>query len=212
MQRQRELKLYSYVVDHDTGDAPNPYFGNCTLCVCKYRDSPGKPRNVVEQAQIGHWVVGTGGADLQKSAGHGRIIYAMKVTNKMSLQDYFTSDEFACKKPRPNGDYRYGDNFEPRTEFDRHERFVLISEHFYYFGRNAIPFPKNSFPGLEKKGRGFKSCFDEAYVAKFVKWIEVGKRPGRHGEPCLHRAAQEQMKCGPCPNRKAHSRSLRAVS
>jgi len=201
LKAQRKPKLFSYVVDHDTGDAPNPYFGICTLCICKYRHSPGKRRNVVELAEIGDWVVGTGGADRRKSSGHGRLVYAMKITDKMTLQEYFTSAEFACKKPRPNGDYRYGDNFEPRTEFEKHERFVLVSEHFYYFGRNAIRIPKKRFPGLEKKGQGFKSPFDEAYMTSFVKWIEkeVGKEPGKHGEPCLQLAAQKQMKCDPCP-------------
>jgi hypothetical protein len=197
----RKPKLYSYVVEHDTGDAPNPYFGICTLCICKYRDSPGKPKNIVELAGKGDWVVGTGGVDCRKSAGHGKVVYAMKVTDKMTLQEYFTSADFACKKLRPNGDYRYGDNVEPRTEFDMHERFVLVSEHFYYFGRSAISIPKKRFPGLEKKGQGFKSRFDEAYIASFVKWIEneVGRGPGKHGEPSLRLTVRNQMKCNPCP-------------
>jgi hypothetical protein len=199
---QRKPKLYSYVVDHDTGDAPNPYFGICTLCVCKYRDSPDKPKNVVELARRGDWVIGTGGADRRKSAGHGKVVYAMKVTDKMTLQEYFTSAEFECKKPRPNGNYVYGDNFEPRTEFDKHERFVLVSEHFYYFGRNAISILKKRFPGLEKKGQGFKSRFDEVYIANFVKWIEkeAGKEPGKHGEPCLQ-VTRQQKKCPLCTAR-----------
>jgi hypothetical protein len=198
MKTRRKGTLFSYVVDHDTGDAPNPYFEYCTLCVCKYREAPDKPKNVVEQAKIGDWVVGTGGADLRKSAGHGRIIYAMRVTDKTTLQDYFTSAEFACKKFRPTGNYRYGDNVEPRTEFDKHERFVLISEHFYYFGRNAISIPKKRFPALEKKGRGFKRRFEEAFIEDFVKWIETetGKQPGKHGEPCLQLPAQKE-KCPP---------------
>lgn len=199
MKAGQKSRLFSYVVDHDTGDAPNPYFGYCTLCACKYRDSPGKPKNVVEQAQIGHWIVGTGGADLRKSAGNGKIVYAMKVTDKMTLHEYFTSAEFACKKFRPTGNHRYGDNIEPRTEFDKHERFVLISEQFYYFGRNAISIPKKRFPHLEKKGRWFRSDFDEAYIAGFAKWIEaeVGKQPGRHGDPCLQIPERKKK----CPSR-----------
>jgi|SRR5882672_10424967 len=200
--RSRTPKLFSYVVEHDTGDAPNPYFGYCTLCICKYRKSPGGRRNVVELAELGDWIIGTGGANPVRSAGNGTIVYAMKITDKMTLHEYFTSAEFACKKPLPNRDYRYGDNFEPRTEFEKHKRFVLVSEHFYYFGRNAISIPKKRFPGLEKKGQGFKSRFDEPYKASFVKWIEneVGKEPGKHGEPCLQLVGQ-QTKCDPCPKR-----------
>jgi hypothetical protein len=100
-------------------------------CNCKYRDSLGGRKNVVELAEEDDWVVGTGGADLRKSAGHGKILYAMKVTDKKTLQEYFDGAEFACKKRRPNGNHKFGDNIEPQTDFDKHERFVLISEHFY---------------------------------------------------------------------------------
>jgi hypothetical protein len=155
----------------------------------------------VEQARIGDWVVGTGGANLQKSAGHGRIIYAMRVTDKMTLHEYFMCAEFACKQFRPRGNHKYGDNIEPRSEFDKHERFVLISEHFYYFGRNAISIPKKRFPHLEKKGRWFRSDFDDTFIASFVKWIEteIGEQPGKHGEPCLR---APQLMNENCPPRK----------
>ncbi len=46
-------KLYSYVVEHDNGHAPNPYFGVCTLCRCKFRKHRGRPKNVVELAVEG---------------------------------------------------------------------------------------------------------------------------------------------------------------
>lgn len=192
-------KLYSYVVEHDTGDAPNPFFGYCTLRNCKHRESLDQRRNVVELADIGDWVVGTGGANLLRSAGNGTIIYAMKVTGKMTLQEYFTNSDFACKKPGPKGNYRFGDNFEPRTGFDKYERFVLISEHFYYFGRDARRIPNRRFPNLEKKGRWFRSRFGDSYIADFARWLEVesGKRPGRHGDPCWPLAGELQ-KPPPC--------------
>ena len=34
------MKVYSYVVEHDEGRAPNPYFRVCTLCRCKERKDP----------------------------------------------------------------------------------------------------------------------------------------------------------------------------
>ncbi|MBC6697349.1 Nmad2 family putative nucleotide modification protein [Hymenobacter puniceus] len=46
------MALYSYVLRFDTGDAPNPYGGVCTLAVCK----PAIRRT----AQIGDWILGTG--------------------------------------------------------------------------------------------------------------------------------------------------------
>jgi hypothetical protein len=193
--------LYSYVVDHDYGDAPNPYFGYCTLCLCKYQESSSERNNIVEQADIGDWVVGTGGANLRKSAGNGKILYAMKVTNKKTLQQYFKCAEFACKKRRPNGNHKFGDNIEPQTDFEKHERFVLISEQFYYFGRNAIPIPEKLFPHFEKRGRWFRSDFDEAYIVRFAKWIATGRKVGRHGEPCLPLGDKEEIECDPCPKK-----------
>src|ERR1700722_17582207 len=78
-------KLFSYVVDHDLGFAPNPFGGFCTLAKCKFGT---KKRNIVEMAEEGDWVAGTGGADLKQSAGHGKLIYAMSVDKKMPLADY----------------------------------------------------------------------------------------------------------------------------
>lgn len=52
--------LFSYVVDHDHGFAPNPYGGYCTLVHCKFGGERGR-QNIVEMAKVGDWIVGTGG-------------------------------------------------------------------------------------------------------------------------------------------------------
>ncbi|MDP2998203.1 MAG: hypothetical protein Q8N47_12005 [Bryobacterales bacterium] len=135
------MKLYSYVVDHDTGLAPNPHFGVCTLCRCKYRKCPTKPRNIVELAEVGDWVEGTGGADKKKSAGHGKLVYAMRVDKKLTREEYYTCPRFKARE----------DNEPPKGDSERHGQFVLISRHFYYFGAKAITIP---FRKLEKSGLG----------------------------------------------------------
>jgi len=180
------MKLFSYVVQHDTGYAPNPYFGICTLCRCKYRGCAKKPKNVVELAKEGNWVVGTGGAS-QRSAGHGKLVYAMRVDKTLTREQYYACPRFAKKKPVENGTYqqRRGDNKRPRTRFERREQFALISRHFYYFGANAIAIPKKDFPHLEKRGPGFRSDFDEKYIDRFVTWLEKGYKTGKQGEPCM---------------------------
>jgi len=170
------MKLYSYVVDHDTGRAPNPYSGVCTLCRCKYRKCPTKPRNIVELAKRGDWVVGTGGADKKKSAGHGRLVYAMRVDKKLTREQYYACPRFKARE----------DNEPPKDDFERHGQFVLISWHFYYFGVSAIDIPKK-FPNLEKRGPGFRSDFGPEYIRRFVEWLEKGHKPGKHGEPCQKR-------------------------
>lgn len=45
-------KLYSYVLREDTGFAPNPYHGFCTLACCKPL--------IRRRAEIGDWVIATG--------------------------------------------------------------------------------------------------------------------------------------------------------
>lgn len=45
-----------------------------------------KKRNIVEMAEVGDWIVGTGGVDLSKSARHDKLIYAMWVDEKIPLK------------------------------------------------------------------------------------------------------------------------------
>jgi hypothetical protein len=137
-------KLFSYVVQHDGGHAPNPYFGICTLCRCKYRKKPRGRENIVEKANEGDWVIGTGGATRKKSAGHGRLIYAMRVDEKLTRQQYFLDPRFGKKKRRVDGtcEQKQGDNLSPANHFERRKQSVLISRHFYYFGKTLFVFPR----------------------------------------------------------------------
>ena len=178
----REPKLYSYVVDRDTGHAPNPYFRVCTLCRCKFE---GRRKNVVQLAEEGDWIVGTGGANPRKSAGHGKLVYAMRVDEKLTRWEYYADRRFKDKKPSKTGtdERTRGDNLRPANETEKRGQFALISRHFYYFGANAICLRKR-FSTVEKIGRGFKKCFDSKFISRFVKWLEKDRKPGKYGEPC----------------------------
>lgn len=103
-------RIFSYVVEHDYGHAPNPFWGACTLAMCKF--GKGGRKNIIELARTGDWIVGTGGANLKKSAGHGTLIYAMKVEEKLTLQQYHFDKRFRRKRPRQDGTYdqSQGDN------------------------------------------------------------------------------------------------------
>ena len=188
-------QLYSYVVDHDEGHAPNPYFGFCTLCRCKFRAPRGKPRNVVELAEKGDWIVGTGGADLRKSTGHGTLVYAMRVDEKLSREQYYSDHRFAKKKPK-NGTFAQtrGDNIAPVNPFEKHEQFALVSRHFYYFGAKAERLPPQ-FLFLEKTGPGCKRRFDSADIHRFVEWLTKTHPPGKHGEPCTSQSDEASREC-----------------
>lgn len=147
------MDVYSYVVEHDNGYAPNPYFGFCTLCRCKLRKRPESKRNIVELAEKGDWVIGTGGAS-KRSAGHGMLVYAMRVDEKLTRWEYFTDSRFKQKKPVKAGTYKQtrGDNEPPVNDFEKHNQFALVSRHFYYFGANAIDIREF---GLEKNLQWF---------------------------------------------------------
>jgi hypothetical protein len=167
-------RLFSYVVDHDPGFSPNPFGGYCTLAHCKFSRS-SRRRNIVELATKGDWVIGTGGVS-QKSSGHRTLIYAMKVTDKLTLQQYFNDERFRGR----------ADNHS--EDAVRNDRFALISNDFFYFGANAVPIPAQ-FAGLEKKGPGFRDRLDGPFITKLEEWLRKSFRSGIHGEPCGGRPA-----------------------
>ncbi|HEY9140261.1 MAG TPA: hypothetical protein VIN93_05180 [Bryobacteraceae bacterium] len=169
------VKIFSYVVDHDTGREPNPYFGICTLCRCKFNkkaeDTPGcrGRRNIVELAQEEDWVIGTGGAG-KRSAGNGKLIYAMRVDEKLTRRKYVTDSRFKERKPE-----------RPRNDFEKDRQFTLVSRYFYYFGADAIRIPER-FRHFEKTGPGFRYV-KSAEFGPFLEWLKK-RKPGEHGEPC----------------------------
>jgi len=162
--------LYSYVVQHDFGLSPNPSGGFCTLAFCKFsRD--GVTPNIVELARVEDWIVGTGGKSTL-SAGHGRLVYAMRVTEKLTLWDYFRDPRFRV---------RDGNVPEFAGETDM---FALVSDHFFYFGRNAPRFEQRHLKHpIEKRGPGYRSRFSQEFSDDFVSWLEDTYEPGVHGLP-----------------------------
>lgn len=165
-------KLYSYVVDHDYGYAPNPFDGYCTLAQCMYGK---KSKNITDVAEPGDWIVGTGGVK-DVSAGHGKIIYAMRVDEKISLAEYYSDARFKGRE----------DNKE--SDKGNTTRYALISQHFFYFGRNAIPISKIPHKyldhSLEKKGPRYRYDFDPRFIKNFTAWLRRKYRVGMHGDPC----------------------------
>ena len=72
--------LFSHCVRVDRGAAPNPFWGVCTLVVCK---------PVVRRvAQIGDWVVGTGSVNSPIGDASGGVVFAMPVTEKLTMEEY----------------------------------------------------------------------------------------------------------------------------
>lgn len=174
-------KLYSYVVEHDNGFAPNPFGRYCTLVKCKYGFLGF--RNIVELAEVGDWIAGTGGVSEKSANRHGTLIYAMRVDEKLALGAYYKDKRFAKRSDAEH------DGLSLKGHF------ALISRHFFYFGKNVreiseIPsvnlrHPKsNRRHAFEKKGPGFRSDFTEDFIEDFAKWLNANYKIGIHGPPC----------------------------
>jgi hypothetical protein len=59
---------------------------------------------------------------------------------------------------------------------------VLLSTHFFYFGANAVDFPK-PLQSLIHNNQGHRNSFPEALIRQFASWLEGLHKPGIHGEP-----------------------------
>lgn len=189
------MKLLKYVMTHDSGLAPNPYFDVCSLALCT-------PNHKNARLEPGDWVV----AHSSKGTGQ-RLVYAMRLSKVLDMPTYFA--DFPEKRPDPNGTYEQqcGDNLYyrdgdrwarmPSAEHntphdfakDRNRRVYLAegAENYWYFGA-ASPLPElagfaDRFPWLVKDRHGFSYVREQTRIAAFTKWLDqLGKR-GLIGQP-----------------------------
>lgn len=186
-------RLHSYVVRYDSGFAPNPFYGYCTLATCK--------PDIRRSAGIGDWVVGTGSNERRIRRG-GHLVHAMRVTDILSFQEYNADPRFAKKKPYRNGSRKQscGDNIYFRNPDDdgwlqrdsfhttdtggQHARHiardtgvnrVLISEDFIYFGGYGPEIPANLVDAhgrpVCKSGIGRNVFDDPRLIGAFEAWV-----------------------------------------
>lgn len=191
-------KMYVYVVDRDFGFAPNPFHGRLTLATCKPR--------VRSVAMVGDWVVGVGGARLNR---RGKCIFGMKVTEVMSLSEYWDHPDFQNKKPIRNGSLvsLVGDNIYQRVrdswlQADSHHSLpdgspnpanvrndtstnrMLISRDFRYFGSAAETIPESVIRALDyRNGRNHRT-FSLATAKPLVDWLEGFPANRVLSDPC----------------------------
>jgi Nucleotide modification associated domain 2 len=199
------MKLYSYVVRYDSGFAPNPFYGWCTLATCK-----GPIR---KEARVGDWVVGTGSGDKKVRRGKN-LVYIMRVTDVMTFEEYNADTRFESKKPYRIGSRKQscGDNIYFRnalnTQWYQRDSFhtnadgsrnanhvkrdtkvnrVLASNEFVYFGGIGPRIPSTLVApdgsSLCKKGPGYRLFDDPAFIAKVQNWITSLGDPGYQGPP-----------------------------
>lgn len=195
------MKMYSYVVRRDYGFAPNPFGQYCTLATCK--------PEIRNSATIGDWVIGTGSDAAAVRLGNN-LVYAMCIKEKISFDQYWRDVRFRYKRPLMNGSLKqtYGDNIYHLDEEgqnwiqenshhslpdgsqnirnmdrDLKSQFVLVSEHFWYFGKLAVPIPERLCTSIRKKGPGYKSDIPEEIITEFIQWITDTFPMGYIGKP-----------------------------
>lgn len=198
-------RIHSYVVRYDSGFAPNPFYGFCTLATCK--------PDIRRSAAIGDWVVGSGSAAANVQRG-GRLVYAMQITEVMGFDDYDRDARFRSKRPYRTGsrkqscgdniyfrapageDWMQRDSFHSSPDGSIHREHVeidtavdrvLVSDDFVYFGGEgpAIPPELRDKDGrwLCKSGIG-RACFDDpAMVAAVELWLRGLDGWGFQGAP-----------------------------
>ncbi|RLD83947.1 MAG: hypothetical protein DRJ10_02435 [Bacteroidetes bacterium] len=199
------MKIYSYRIEHDFGLAPNPFGQYCTLVVCKPRIRKSK------NLELGDWVIGTGSKALVNSTGFEcstKLIYAMRVTEKLTMQEYWEDIRFQHKRPMMKGTLitMFGDNFYHKDGDDNwiqedsahsnkdgtcninHRnkdisgKNAIISDSFYYFGDNAIQIPE-SLNEVCHTTQGRKIVRPPELAIDFLNWLQNNFKQGLQGKP-----------------------------
>lgn len=198
-------RIYSYVVRYDSGFAPNPFYGYCTLATCK--------PSIRKGAVIGDWVVGSGSNGRNVRRG-GHLVYAMQVTETMTFDEYEVDPRFEPKKPYRNGSRKQscGDNIyfrsAPAAAWQQRDSFhsrpdgslnpqhvardtgvnrVLVSNDFVYFGGEGPAFPEElrdqQGRQLCKTGIGLTAFDDPQLTKNFELWVRTLGVSGYQGAP-----------------------------
>ena len=176
------MKVFSYVVVSDSGFAPNPFHGKCTLASCKPM--------IRRSAKSGDLIVGM-------SSRCERVVYAMRVGSVLGFDAYWSHPLALAKRPVMTTNKvrdRRGDNFyeplpaggfrqhpslhtnEDGTENEKHLRrdlggeHVLVGERFAYFGKDGPPLPSELT--FLRTGRGHRCKFTEEQVRAVADWFE----------------------------------------
>lgn len=210
--RDRVSTLYSYIVEADSGFAPNPFFGRCTLACCKPAIRRAIGNRLLQQS--GHadilqlraddpdyirsqniWVVGLAGAALRDRPRRS-VVYVMQVTDVLDFESYFhdhpekrpvRSSPTTSDDPEWHGDAIYTGN-DPATALqlvpsthsdadkesennkyhDLNGRYVLLSDHFLYFGKDA---PYVTLEEPLHHGRGHRSNHSPETLIELESWL-----------------------------------------
>jgi hypothetical protein len=183
--------LYTYVMQHDTGLAPNPFWGTCTLAVCA-------PNHKGSRAKRGDWIAGVS----DKSRGY-KLIFIMEVDERVHMNDYFHDERFTAKKPILDGttQQQCGDNFysldvnglwiqHPNLYHtdpdclaqDTRKPCVFVARRFWYLGCKAVVMPEKFLSMFGGRWVRVRHRSPEL-VACFKAWVQTSLKQGVNALP-----------------------------
>ncbi len=177
-------RLFTYSIKHDTGYAPNPFYGVCTLNTCKPQ--------IRREANEGDWIV---------ALKRDQVICVLKITKKMTMDEYW----HYCNRHLPNkippqtgghgypfhlvGDCQYdfssgsakqlkGMHDLTHMQTDLSGKNTLLSEHFVYFGDHETRLPAELLPIARYAnghwiGEARKSTANNPYRMAFENWART---------------------------------------
>jgi hypothetical protein len=205
---ERLPRIYTYVIEHDLGFAPNPFHGICTLACCKPR--------IRKYAKKGDYVIGTAAADTKK---RGHMIYWMRISKIITFDDYWKDPKFLIKRPDmwAGRMYRYGDNiyypdavtakYHAVDSFHSEEHGgaspanlkrdtgtttrVLLGDDFAYWGSDGPKIPK-SLEDFVVETQGHKCRFAAERVTDFLAWLNTVSGRGLMGKPAHWRIGKKR--------------------
>lgn len=192
------MAYYSYKITRDYGFAPNPFFGYCTLACCK--------PHIRQRANVGDWIIGTGAIE-NRLLYH--LIFLMKITEKISFEEYWDDERFVRKKPVLNGSLKqmHGDNIYHKEtgewcQMDSHHsfyegrlnegnlkqdlsgKFVLVSNQFIYLGNKHIRVPAKYIELCpNNRQRDYITIKNEELAIEFIDLLNKEYLLGVNGEP-----------------------------
>lgn len=162
-------RIYLYKLTADTGAAPCVARGLLSLAICKPM--------IRRKARVGDLIFGFAANSIDRN---NRLIYAARVTKKLSAGEYFKNARYAnrgdCIYEWDAGrfNWRSGSLHHGPTDVEhdlgRHPKYsqanVLLSSNFRYFGKAAGAMYKVKFPKvgrtIDRLARGHRVHHSEA--------------------------------------------------
>lgn len=192
------MSVYAYKITRDYGFAPNPFGKYCSLACCK--------PHIRKKAVVGDWIIGTGAIE-NNLLYH--LIFLMKVTERLTFQEYWEDERFSYKKPVLNGSLKqiHGDNIyhnennewqqsnshhslydgninERNLKQDLSGENVLISDYFVYLGDNYFKIPEKYFELCPNKTtRDYFTVQNADLAIEFIELILNNYDLGLNGKP-----------------------------